>query len=507
MPAMWWMTLALAQTEVCDPHPVERWSMELAAVREAQQRLQLDWARAWLEAVTDGARCLSEPAPVVAMATLAELHAVQAMYDQDPLALEGWVRQRRVLAPEQPWGVPDGHPIHRFVEEVAEVDALSLPEGEVIAVPKKGGVFVDGVFAPRPAVVPEVPHLVQRFDADGLRDDAVWMLGLALPDGWVEQGAPADPPRWFEGPGAPAEAEEEPSRPTWKAARRDTIPAYEAYLAKEPTGEHAAEARRRIDDLRWAALPKTPEGARAYLDAWPNGRNRGNAEAILQGEAFREAADEGTRESLQLFLGRYPRGVYAAEAQRLLEAMAWQAALADDTEQAYARYRVRWPQGAHREEARLAHDARAWSKASEGGRQAIEAYLRAWPDGQHASEARAFLDGLAFVRVHPVLEGPEAVVGSLTELVPEVLTELGFTVVEESGKGVGEVVVAVEELPMGVDITRLGYRIEVRVPRLDDPLVRSEGLVQPSHRAEELEMLAEAVRSELMALRRWVAQP
>lgn len=503
MPPMWWLwSLALAQTEVCSSHPVERWAGELEAVAKAHERFEVARAGAWLEAVMEGGRCLSEVAPLPLMVRLAELRAVQAMYDQDQQAMEAWVRQRMALAPDQPWSVPPEHPIHRFAEEVEPAEAAELPEGWVLAAPKRGGVFVDGAWQPRPELVPDVPHLVQAFDGDGERVDAAWVLGTAFDEAWLEEGSPPDAPRWFQGPGVVVE-----ERPTWKAARKDTLAAYQKYLAKEPTGEHAAEARRRIDDLRWAAIPHTPEGAQAYIDAYPNGRNRGNAEAILQGVEFQRALDDGSREALQLFLGRYPQGVFAAEAQRQLEAMAWSRALAEDTEQAYARYRVRWPKGVHREEARLAHDERAWQKAEGAGRTAMESYLRAWPAGMHAPEARAFLEGLAFVRVLPELRGDEALTEPLVEVLPAELEAIGFTIVEADAKGVGRVVVAVKELPMGVDATRLSFALEVWVASLEEPLLKREVLIEPSYREEELERLVEATTAELRRLEKWMAQP
>lgn len=498
----WWWSLAFAQSEVCSPHPVERWAEEIEAVAEAQRRLAIARSETWLVEVMEGGRCLSEVAPPALLARLAELQAVQAMYGQDQLALEAWVRLRADLAPDTPWTVPETHPIHRFAASVVPVAPVGLPEGQHLAAPRKGGVFVDGAFAPDPELVPQVPHLVQLFDADGLRVDALWVLGAGLPAEWLEAGDPPEAPRWFEGPGVEVD-----KRPDWKAARKDTIEAYEAYLRDEPAGEHAAEARRRIDDLRWAATPKTPEGARAYLERWPEGWNRGNAEAILQGLEFQEALDKGTRDALQLFLGKYPEGVFAAEAQRRLESMAWARALAEDTEQAYARYRVRWPRGAHREEARLAHDEKAWEKAEAGGRRAIEAYARAWPRGTHAREARAYLDGLAFTQIAIEVRGDDVPLDAVDEAVGEAVVGMGFERVEAPGDAIGRLVVTLEPVPLGDGIHRFAYRTVLTVGSHEVELMTRDGLGDPGDRSDAEASAVDAVVEGLFGLERWHAQP
>jgi hypothetical protein len=221
-----------------------------------------------------------------------------------------------------------------------------------VAHPKRGGVFLDGAFLAEPRARVGEPHLVQLFDEDGDRVGGWWQDGGAFRGELLtDVRVPADPPRWWTGE---PEAEE---APRFAAARKDTAEAYRKYLERSPTGEHAAYARRRLDDLEWVARAEQgADGARAYLAAWPEGRNREAAERVLEGAAYKAAIEAGTASALELFRGRYPRGAYAAEATRRLEELAWRAAVAEDTARAYASYRLHWPQGAHAREARLAQE-------------------------------------------------------------------------------------------------------------------------------------------------------
>lgn len=74
----------------------------------------------------------------------------------------------------------------------------------------------------------------------------------------------------------------------WQEAQHEhSIAAYEAYVAKFPTGVHAAEARAGLRDLREAEVwtraerLRTPEAWQRYLAEWPEGRHSADARARL----------------------------------------------------------------------------------------------------------------------------------------------------------------------------------------------------------------------------------
>ena len=490
MAPMWWLSLALAQSEVCQEHSAEQWAKELAGAKEALDELAIAQATVWLGAIEEAVPCLAEPAPVPLLQLHAEPQVLRHMYGQDPEGIEAWVRHRRALGPDTPWTLPSDHPVHRFAEETTAGEEVAVGPA---APPKRGGVFVDGQWAPELTMQVGARHLVQVFDDGGQRVDAAWVTGAAVDEQWIGTTPVEEPPRWFDG------SDEKPERPSWKAARKDTLGAYQKYLKKHPTGEHATAARRRSDDLRWARYPATPEGARAYLADWPDGRHRADAQAILQHEELQAAVAEGTREALQLFVGRYPRGVYAAEANRRLEAIAWAAAVAEDTEQAYARYRVRWPRGEHFGEAGLAQEERAWESARSRGREGIQGYLRSWPDGAWVREADRLLAASRISRaaIEVSGDGSEALHERLAEVARVELASLGLTVVDEPGPRDGRVTIELRALDMGVGAqTRPSLHVALGVGDAE-ALLDDEVLFDPMPIDDAADLLADSLSHTL----------
>jgi hypothetical protein len=103
-----------------------------------------------------------------------------------------------------------------------------------------------------------------------------------------------------------------------KASTANTVPAYQEYLSKHPTGEHSAEAGDRIhslqDDDAWsqAKQANSVEGYRDYLQKQPTGSHVTAAQDALT--AAQRAADwktsqsSGTVASVQDFLKKYSAG-------------------------------------------------------------------------------------------------------------------------------------------------------------------------------------------------------
>ncbi len=107
-----------------------------------------------------------------------------------------------------------------------------------------------------------------------------------------------------------------------QAETTHTIEAYKTFLAKFPESVHAAEARRRIIDLRWAAVRKSdkPLAYRTFLSEFPTDDN--------------------------------PYSQQARERLAKLEEPVWKACIAEDTLNAYADYLEAYPQGRYATEAR-----------------------------------------------------------------------------------------------------------------------------------------------------------
>lgn len=113
-----------------------------------------------------------------------------------------------------------------------------------------------------------------------------------------------------------------------KANTANTVPAYQEYLSKHPTGEHSVEAGDRIhslqDDDAWSQAKQvnSVEGYRDYLQKQPTGSHVTAAQDALT--AAQRAADwkasetSGTVASVQDFLKKYPAGPEVDQARAKL---------------------------------------------------------------------------------------------------------------------------------------------------------------------------------------------
>lgn len=496
---MLFVARALAQDEACAPVAVERFAAGVEAARAALVELHVDRAEALLDQLLDEARCLAEPVPPELLGRLARLEAVRWLYDQDPEAIASWAGLAARVDPDGAWPVADDHPIRRMMPARPPPADRAGPEGRGVLHPRKGGVFVDGAFLEEPRATLGEPHLVQLFGEDGERLGGWWQDGAAFRDEILADGpTAAEPPRWWTGA---------PEVPDFPAARRDTVEAYAGYLEKDPLGEHAAYARRRLDDLSWeaAADEGTPDAARAYLASWPHGRNADAARFVLEKEAFGKALAEGTAAALEVFRSRWPHGAYAVEAGRRLDDLAWAAAAGADTSDAYAGYLLRWPGGRHAREARLAREELAWTEAaaSEAG---LRRYLEQSPHGAHADEARAILAGARFWSVDLGVAADPDVSKAVADALAKELGRQGLEVVRVGTRpaavpaGTALVWVTVTRSASGI----LEGNLELRVAGIDRPLMQvvtasMAVATDPGARAQ----LAARLVDELPPLGRW----
>jgi SPOR domain len=103
-----------------------------------------------------------------------------------------------------------------------------------------------------------------------------------------------------------------------KASAAGTIPAYQDYLNKHPTGEHSTEANDRMhslqDDAAWsqAKQANTLAAYRNYEQQQPNGAHLQDAQnavtAAQRAADWKSAESAGTVPALQDFLKKYTEG-------------------------------------------------------------------------------------------------------------------------------------------------------------------------------------------------------
>ena len=206
-----------------------------------------------------------------------------------------------------------------------------------------------------------------------------------------------------------------------EALKSNSIAAYNAFLARFPTGIHAATARHLLKELEeeghWEAAQASNNIHRwlDFLDKYPQSRYRKEAgEKIKSLEDLQdwETARQGGKISDFLkYKYSHPEGRYVKEADQRIaelreaheEADAWRKAQNEHTQRSYQRYLDDYPNGpnaskasAEREalrEKENANDAQrkedeAWSAAKRKDEiPAYEHYLQAYPNGSYRREA------------------------------------------------------------------------------------------------------------------------
>jgi len=200
---MWILLAAVAHANPCDkPVDVEAWRWQLARASEQLSGSNVPGGQATLNSVKNRAPCLPgriEPADVT---RLARLLAVSAFYDQELDQVDDWAKLAAAAAPMTGWPawLDEGHPVRKYLERPPP-DWSEWPGASTVEAPRRGGVFLNGVWLDEAMFPTATPCLVQVLDKHGETIDAWWQHGAAAPPGRLEvsDGKP-DRPRFYEGP-------------------------------------------------------------------------------------------------------------------------------------------------------------------------------------------------------------------------------------------------------------------------------------------------------------------
>ncbi len=182
------------------------------------------------------------------------------------------------------------------------------------------------------------------------------------------------------------------------------------------------------DDEAWVRALEidTLESYRDYLEAFPDGRHKDEAQEEINKydeRAWQQTQDRNTLAAYEDYLEAWPEGLYASQAREKIaelkaaaearakdaaeraaqEAGDWEDAARENTIESYERYLAKHPAGRNSEEARrriealqqAAADEAAWAEAKASGRaSSYEQYLASFPQGAHVAEAIAALEQL-----------------------------------------------------------------------------------------------------------------
>jgi hypothetical protein len=409
---------AMAQEEICAPADAAALDGQLDLATGALKRFDLSRARSELQIAREKARCLDAPIEPTQMARLAWLHAELGVFVQDLEEVWRWVRTARDADPDAP--IPEhiaiDHPLRRYLPDQPEPPPIEGPD-RAVAHPKKGGVYLDGKRLEAPRARRSTPHLVQVF-AGNERVDAWWQSGPVFHPSILEMLEPET-----------VAADEAVGPKRWKPARKNTIAAWEDWIADNPDSEWVGEARIRLDRRRFELALEAGEAAlKAYLADDP-GPAADAARAEVERIHFEVAKAEASRQGWSVFLAAFPNGVYASEAERAFDDLSWARFEEQDTEEAYARYLTQHPDGAHRQLARERLMERAFESASASREdRQIRAYLERFPGSPYAPRARALLAGTRLDAVQIAIDGLLEEDAKLEEALREKLVPAGVRV-------------------------------------------------------------------------------
>jgi hypothetical protein len=190
-----------------------------------------------------------------------------------------------------------------------------------------------------------------------------------------------------------------------KASRASTRDAYLRYLARYPEGRRAAEARRRVDRLRYreARRADRPLGYHRYLQQHPDGAFASAARTRLAQLALARAR---TAADLELVVERSPGTAEARAALERLPGLLAREALATGDPAPSQRFIDRFP--ASRDAPRVrAHLAAIRFKSLRGTVPALEAFIDEFSGTRTAREAEARLEALRARGVRESLDEAE----------------------------------------------------------------------------------------------------
>ncbi|MFP2926166.1 HEAT repeat domain-containing protein [Pyxidicoccus sp. 3LG] len=262
-----------------------------------------------------------------------------------------------------------------------------------------------------------------------------------------------------------------------RAAKTDTVDAYQAFLRENPSHPDADAAQARLEELEFEEAKRlhTVIAYKRFLETYPEAAHVRTAKTLLEGLRFNATKEVGSVAAWRQFLQEHPDGAQRDEAKRLLtEAETRELATTQDP-QKLAEYLRASPDDPRRLEVESRLDGQAFEKAKASGASKLFAYLKEFPAGAHREEARALL----------------------LELEVEGLLVSGL---------VDEAEARVKAHPLGPKLTRFPERLaQARLERA--ALARTEPLAQAAHVGHYLRDLEDLKRALVApdALDRWQA--
>ncbi|NVI97148.1 HEAT repeat domain-containing protein [Myxococcus sp. AM009] len=178
-----------------------------------------------------------------------------------------------------------------------------------------------------------------------------------------------------------------------RAAKKDTIDGYRAFLREYPTHADTDAAEARLEELEFEEAKRlhTVIAYKRFLEAYPDASQARTAKTLLEGLRFNGAKETDSVAGWRQFLQEHPEGVQREEAKRLLaEAEARELATTEDPRK-LAEYLRASPDDPRRQDVEARLDDQSFAQAKASGATKLFAYLKEHPAGAHREEARVLL--------------------------------------------------------------------------------------------------------------------
>lgn len=176
-----------------------------------------------------------------------------------------------------------------------------------------------------------------------------------------------------------------------RAAKADTLEAWQAFVASHPQDPQLEDAQARLADLELEEAKKahTVVAYKRFLQAHPNGDGAGRALALLEALRFNTAVEKDSAQAYRVFLREHPEGAHREEIEaRLAKAELRELSTTEDP-LVLRRAAGANPNDPRGELAGQRVDSAAWKQASTAS--ALYAYLRDFPAGAQRDAARVRL--------------------------------------------------------------------------------------------------------------------
>jgi hypothetical protein len=195
---MWWVAVAAAQQERCEPQSVFALQTRVAEVEAAFSRGDALAGREGLLGAHEVARCLTQVATPEVMARLASLEALASHLDQDPERALRWARAAEWSLPRHTWPAVIGtdHPI-RHALAAEGLGTTASPARSGLRVPRDGAIVLSGQLLSVATAPADAPVLLQVCDHTGAVVRSQWQEGTSFPEDLLRGGGTAGPPSWW----------------------------------------------------------------------------------------------------------------------------------------------------------------------------------------------------------------------------------------------------------------------------------------------------------------------